>query len=304
MDDLWVELLGEDARGWTEAARWEGYDRAVAAWQRDMDSPSPKVQRDAEKRQALIEALGALRGRPARTAATPVVAQPAAQPAAGPLGAVTALTSRYSPPYVMLQWEWPPDIAVVRVCWTFEGAPRGPYEDRACGEDVHRSRYEAEGCFRVRSDVRVPHYFSLFPKPRADADTFGPRAEVVEPTGTVDDVAYEVVVKHRFLRRGRPERVFLRVHARGRGVPDVLQDLALVGRAGAVPVDLRGGAPVLDPLTVYFPPQTRVAEVDVPESFWNRDFYVRLFFKKPPATPARPIRLLPAAVERLRLGGP
>jgi hypothetical protein len=204
----------------------------------------------------------------------------------------------------MLQWEWPADAEVVRVCWTFEGAPRGPYEDRACGEDVHRSRYAAEGCFRVRSDVRVPHFFALFPKPRADADTFGPRAEVVEPTGTVDDVAYEVVVKRRLLRRGRPERVFVRLHARGRGVPDVLEDLALVGRAGAVPVELRGGTPVRDPLKVYFPPETRVAEVDVPEEFWNPEFYVRLFFKKPPATTARPIRLLPAAVERLRLGCP
>jgi len=309
IDQLLDSLLGPEHRSWSEPDRWERFAEVRRECLEDIANPSPRVQRAAESRLRLVQSVEKARKAQPDVAAlpdNPRIPSPSTERTASstvpPVG-ITDLVSRYSPPYIFLQWEWPAALESVRVAWGWNHVPQNPTEPDILREDVTRSRYDALGCFRLRADLRRTHHFALFPIVDSALERFGPMSSIVEPTGAVTDVRYEVVVKRRFVFFGEPTGVFVRFRTPpvdGRGA--ILGGIAVYARPEVVATDPRSGSIIHDRPALSFN-EEGIAEIDIPRQFWGPRLYARAFFTGSESSDnSRRYRLLPASAERLRLG--
>ncbi|MFM7058158.1 MAG: hypothetical protein ACKO2P_14665, partial [Planctomycetota bacterium] len=213
-------------------------------------------------------------------------------PVSNPTAEVLTIEGR---PRIRLRWSWQAGAHRACVVSHRDHCPAAPDESNTERVEITAAEYDRIGYLEIEPKSAGLFYVTVFAlTAQGDASAGVPLPQPVEVRAPVT-VKYEIMVYRSVLpRRIRAVTLQLDLSAG----PVRLPDLILVGRADHMPTQAEDGTRIL---TVHFdkPLAAGLSEVEVPQEWWGKKLYCRLFVGDSAA--AGRVRLIPAEKSKVSL---
>lgn len=205
---------------------------------------------------------------------------------------VTALDCRASGNSIVLTWQWPSGVTVVRLCHRLDCFPTGPQDPKANAMEIARAAYERQQPWTLPVAEAKPHYLAIFAK-APDGVTWSTGVNRTVWFGRQPKIDYRVRVHRHWWRRIRAIELELHTEA----LTEVC-DLVLVIGHGHLPLSVNDGEVIERYPRLQF--ADGLTPLAIPAHCWGQECYARLFFASPDAR--QDILLRHGDKQEMRLG--
>ena len=205
---------------------------------------------------------------------------------------ITGLRSRLDGRDMVLTWNWPRGVEEVLIAYRYDDYPTDPRDQHALTIRVTRDAFHESGHWVLRVKTPEPHYFKFYTRFPGQG-SYDQGVAFKESLGDQISVRYELVKRKHWIKRTVVD-AYLKLQSSD---CNQIQGLKIIGKPNHVPVHGRDGLLLVKITRIEL--VDRLAHVPIPESFYGKRLYLKLFFEDPEQ--ANHIRLIPANKDRLFL---